>query len=67
MAEQEEEMTDAQYQRLIGIIFLVGAASASRPWSVLFFLFGVVSVVQSYFTSRDSDSESHPADADKDN
>jgi hypothetical protein len=30
-------------------------------------LFGVVSVVQSYFTSRDSDSESHPADADKDN
>jgi hypothetical protein len=60
-------MTDGQYQRLIGIIFLVGSASASRPWSVLFLVFGVVAMIQSYFASRESDSESHSADADKDN
>ena len=68
MAEQEEEMTDAQYQRLIGIIFLVGSGCASRPGIAgLFFLIGVGLFILSYFTSRESDSESLPVDVDKGN
>ena len=52
-------MTDAQYQRLIGIIFLVGSGCASRPGIAgLFFLIGAGLVVLSCFPSRNSDSES---------
>jgi hypothetical protein len=54
-------MTDEQYQRLIGVIFLVGAASASPPFNFLFLVIGLVTIAtgslpwfQSYFKSKDA-------------
>jgi hypothetical protein len=40
-------MTDKQYQRLIGIIFLVGAASASPPFGGLFLVIGLLTMAGS--------------------
>jgi hypothetical protein len=45
-------MSDWQYQRLIGVIFLVGAGCAQSPWGGLFFVIGMIAMVDSYLEMR---------------
>jgi hypothetical protein len=54
-------MKDWQYLRLIGVIFLVGAASANSGWGGLFFVIGIIAIIQSYFEVRRSECRSDSA------
>jgi hypothetical protein len=54
-------MTDEQYQRLIAIMFLIGAASAGPSWGGLFPIIGLVLFanssipwIKSHFESKDA-------------